>query len=53
MEDKTNEEINTLLKGEDIVRFIKPQKLRWLGNAERIEDNALPKRMIERKLYFK
>jgi hypothetical protein len=41
-----NEQLNTLLKGEDIVRFIKSQRIRWLGYVERMEDNAMPKRML-------
>jgi hypothetical protein len=48
-----NEELNTLLKGEDIVRFIKPQRIRWLGHLERMEDNAMPKRMLKGRLYSK
>jgi hypothetical protein len=48
-----NEELNTLLKGEDIVRFIKSQKIRWLGHVERMEDNAMPKRMLKGRLYSK
>jgi hypothetical protein len=48
-----NEEINTLLKGEDIVRFIKSQRIRWLGHVERMEDNAMPKRMLREGLYCK
>jgi hypothetical protein len=44
---KHNEEINILLKGEDIVRFIKSKRIRWLGNVERMEENAMPKRMLK------
>jgi hypothetical protein len=33
------------LKGEDIGRFIKSQRIRWLGDVERMEGNALPKRI--------
>jgi hypothetical protein len=46
-----NEKLNTLLKGEDIVRFIKSQRIRWLGHVERMEDNAVPKRMLKGRLY--
>jgi GTP1/Obg family GTP-binding protein len=48
-----NEELNTLLKGEDVVRFIKTQRIRWLGHVERMEDNAMPKRMLKGRLYSK
>jgi hypothetical protein len=41
------------LKGEDIERFIKPQRTRWLGHVERMEANAMPKRMIKGRLYSK
>jgi hypothetical protein len=46
-----NEELNTLLNGEDIVRFIKSQRIRWSGHVERMEDNAMPKRMLKGRLY--
>jgi hypothetical protein len=42
-----NERLNTLLKGEDIVKFIKSQRIRWLEEVERMEDNAMPKRMLK------
>jgi hypothetical protein len=46
-----NEELNTLLKGEDIERFITSQRIRWLGRVERMEDNVMPKRMLRGRLY--
>jgi hypothetical protein len=44
-----NEEINTLLKGEDIVRFIKSQRIRWVGHVERMEDNVKRKTVLQKK----
>jgi GTP1/Obg family GTP-binding protein len=46
-----NGKISKLLKGEDIVRFIKSQRIRCLGHVERMEDNAIPKRMLKGRLY--
>jgi hypothetical protein len=47
-----NKKLNTLLK-EDIARFITSQRIRWLGHAKRMEDNAMPKRMLKGRLYSK
>ena len=32
---KTNQEINDILKGQNIIGFIKKQRLNWLGHVER------------------
>jgi hypothetical protein len=41
---KTNQEINDLLKGQNIIWFIKKKRLNWLGHVERItEDNNVQK----------
>ena len=41
---KTNQEINYTLKGQNIIRFIKKQRLNWLGHVERMaEDNIVQK----------
>jgi hypothetical protein len=38
---KTNQEINDILKGQDIIGFIKKQRLNWMGNDESMtEDNV-------------
>jgi hypothetical protein len=48
-----NEELNTLLNGGDILRFIKTQRIRWLGHVERMEDNAMPKNVKKKTVLQK
>jgi len=41
---KTNQEINDILKGQNIIGFIRKQRLNWLGHVERMtEDNNVKK----------
>ena len=41
---KTNQEINDTLKGQNIIGFIKTQRLNWLGHVEHMaEDNIVQK----------
>jgi hypothetical protein len=41
---KTNQEINEILKGQNIIGFIKKQRLNWLGHVEcTAEDNNVQK----------
>jgi hypothetical protein len=37
--------------GEELVRFTKSQRIRWLGNVERMKDNTMPKWMLKGRLY--
>jgi len=41
---KINQEISYILKGQNIIGFIKKQRLKWLGHVERMaEDNIVQK----------
>jgi hypothetical protein len=45
------EELNRFIKREDIVKFIKAQRIRWLGHVKRMEAGAMPRRMMEGRLF--
>ena len=46
-----NDELEAIIKGENIVRFIKCQRIRWLGHIERMQGTAIPKEMLYGKLH--
>jgi hypothetical protein len=46
-----NNELCKLIGGEDIVTFIKAQRIQWLGHVERMDEIAMPKRVLKGKLY--
>jgi len=48
---RRNDELEAIIKGENIIRFIKCQIIRWLGHIERMQDTAIPKKMMYGKLY--
>jgi hypothetical protein len=40
---RRSDELEDLIKGEIIVRFIKSQRIRWLGHIERMQDSGIQK----------
>jgi hypothetical protein len=47
---RRNDELEDIIKGKNIVRFVKSQRMRWLGHIERMQGTAIPKKMYG-KLY--
>jgi hypothetical protein len=47
-----NEELNRLIKGKDIVKFIKAQRIRWLGHVKGMEAGPMPRRTTEGRLFI-
>ena len=47
---RKSEELNRSINGEDIVKFINAQRIRWLGRIKRMELGTIPRRMMEGRL---
>jgi hypothetical protein len=48
-----NVELYRFMGGKDIVRFIKAQITQWLGHVERMDEMAMPKRVLKGKTVCK
>uniref|UniRef100_A0A1B6GU18 Endonuclease-reverse transcriptase n=1 Tax=Cuerna arida TaxID=1464854 RepID=A0A1B6GU18_9HEMI len=48
---RRNEELDDLIEGQDIVRFVKSQRLRWLGHLIRMPDERVVKKVWEGRFY--
>jgi hypothetical protein len=47
---RTNRELEKMNKGENIVKWIKGQKISFLGHLERMEEDRMPKRIFTQEL---
>ena len=47
---RTNRELEELSKGENIVKWIKGQRISWLGHLERVEEDRMPKKIFTQEL---
>ena len=47
---RTNRELEELSKGLNIAKWIKGQRISWLGHLERMEEDRMPKKVFTREL---
>jgi len=47
---RTNRELDEMSKGENIVKWIKGQRLSWLGHLERMKGDRMPKKIFTQEL---
>jgi hypothetical protein len=47
---RTNREMEEVSKGENIVKWIKGQRISWLGYLERMEEDMMPKKIFTQEL---
>jgi hypothetical protein len=47
---RTNRQLEVLSKGENIVKWIKGQRISWLGHLERMEEDIMPKKIFTQEL---
>jgi len=47
---RTNRELEEMSKGENIVKWIKGQRISWLGHQERTEEDRMPKKIFTQEM---
>jgi len=47
---RTNRELEEMSKGENVVKWIKGQKMSWLGHLERMEEDRMTKKIFTQEL---
>jgi len=47
---RTNRELAEMSKGENMVNWIKGQRISWLGHLERMEGDRMPKKIFTQEL---
>jgi len=47
---RTNRELEEMSKGENIVKWVKGQRISWLGHLERMEEDRMPKKIFTQEL---
>ena len=47
---RTNRELEEMSKGENIVKWIKGQRINWLGHLERMEEDRVPRKIFTQEL---
>jgi len=45
-----NRELEELNKGENVVKWIKGQRISWLGHLERMEEDRMPKKIFTQEM---
>jgi hypothetical protein len=47
---RTNRELKAMSKGENIVKWIKGQRISWLGHLERLEEDRMPQNIFTQEM---
>jgi hypothetical protein len=47
---RSNREPEEFLRGEDIVKFVKSQRLAWLGHVERMDEERMSRKLLHGKM---
>jgi hypothetical protein len=47
---RTNRELEAMSMGENIVKWLKGQRISWLGHLERMEEDRMPKKIFIQEL---